>query len=312
MHTHSTEPWRHSHRFLGEKHEQHERRTWFVVGLTAAMMVIEIIGGTIFGSMAVVADGVHMSTHVAALSISALAYWFARRHAANARFSFGTGKIGELAGFSSAIILTLIGLMILFESVARLLSPVPIQFGEAAGIATAALLVNLVSAWLLFDEEHHHAGHADHDEEHPHGHAHDHNVRAAYFHVLADAMTSLLAIFGLLTGRFFGWVWMDPLIGIVGVFVIISWAATLIRASGAVLLDLVPSPRLEQAIRRRLEVAGDRVTDLHLWQLGPGHSALIAAIVSDHPQPPATYKSRLRGIPGLSHVTVEVHPCPDH
>src|SRR5436853_6813422 len=266
MHTHSIEQWRHSHVFLGEKHEQHERRTWLVVALTAAMMVIEIVGGAIFGSMAVLADGVHMSTHVAALSIAALAYWFARRHAANARFSLGTGKVGELAGFSSAIVLTLIALMILFESAARLMYPVPIQFGEAAGIAAVALLVNLVSAWLLFDEEHHHPGHADREDEHrsrhehaqthrqAHAHVHDHNLRAAYFHVLADALTSLLAILGLLSGRFFGWVWMDPLVGMVGPFVIISWAATLIRASGAVLLDLVPNARLEQAIRARLEV----------------------------------------------------------
>jgi cation diffusion facilitator family transporter len=322
MHTHSTEPWHHSHVFLGEKHEHHERRTWLVVALTAAMMIIEIVGGTIFGSMAVVADGFHMSTHVAALSIAALAYWVSRRQAGNARFAFGTGKIGDLAGFSSAIILSLIALMILAESALRLVYPVPIQFGEAAGIATVALAVNLVSAWLLFDEGHHdHAGHAAHDEAHhaghhghghAHGHAHDHNLRAAYFHVLADAMTSLLAIFGLLTGRFFGWIWMDPLVGIIGSFVIISWAVTLIRASGAVLLDLVPNARLEQAIRRRLEVAGDRVTDLHLWQVGPGHAALIAAIVSDHPQPPAAYKTRLDGIAGLSHVTVEVHPCPGH
>jgi cation diffusion facilitator family transporter len=318
MHTHSTEPWHHSHVFLGAKHEHHERRTWLVVALTAAMMLIEIVGGTIFGSMAVVADGFHMSTHLAALSIAALAYWAARRQADNARFAFGTGKIGDLAGFSSAIILSLIALMILAESALRLVHPVPIQFGEAAGIAAVALAVNLVSAWLLFDEgHHHHGGHADHDEAHQarhhgHGHAHDHNLRAAYFHVLADAMTSLLAIFGLLTGRFFGWIWMDPLVGIIGSFVIISWAVTLIRTSGAVLLDLVPNARLEQAIRRRLEVAGDRVTDLHLWQVGPGHAALIAAIVSDHPQPPAAYKTRLHELAGLSHVTVEVHPCPGH
>jgi cation diffusion facilitator family transporter len=324
MHTHSTEPWQHLHVFLGEKHEHYERRTWLVVALTAATMVIEVVGGTIFGSMAVVADGVHMSTHVAALSIAALAYWVARRHAANARFAFGTGKVGDLAGFSSAIILALIGLMILAESALRLVHPVPIQFGETAAIASVGLAVNLASAWLLFDEgHHHHHGHADHGEAHHahhhghghghgHGHAHDHNLRAAYFHVLADAMTSLLAIFGLLTGYLFGWIWMDPLVGIIGAFVILSWTVTLIRASGAVLLDRVPNASLEQAIRRRLEVAGDRVTDLHLWQLGPGHSALIAAIVSDHPQPPEAYKTRLAGIAGLSHVTVEVHPCPAH
>jgi cation diffusion facilitator family transporter len=318
MHIHSIEPWQHTHVFLGEKHEHHERRTWLVVALTAATMVIEVVGGTIFGSMAVVADGVHMSTHVAALSIAALAYWVARRHAGNARFAFGTGKVGDLAGFSSAIILALIGLMILVESALRLVHPVPIQFGEAAAIATVGLAVNLASAWLLFDEGHHHRhGQADHDgahhaNHHGHGHAHDHNLRAAYFHVLADAMTSLLAIFGLLSGYFLGWIWMDPLVGIVGAFVILSWTVTLIRVSGAVLLDRVPNASLEQAIRRRLEVAGDRVTDLHLWQLGPGHSALIAAIVSDHPQSPDAYKTRLTGIAGLSHVTVEVHPCPAH
>ena len=208
--------------------------------------------------------------------------------------------------------------MILAESVIRLVHPVPIQFGEAAAIATVGLAVNLASAWLLFDaEHHHHHGHVDYDEirhahGHGHSHAHDHNLRAAYFHVLADAMTSLLAIFGLLTGYFFGWIWMDPLVGIIGAFVILSWTVTLIRASGAVLLDRVPDASLEQAIRGRLELAGDRVTDLHLWQLGPGHSALIAAIVFDHPQPPDAYKTRLAGVAGLSHVTVEVHPCPDH
>src|SRR5262249_2162686 len=207
MHSHSIEPWRHPHVFLGEKHEQHERRTWSAVALTAAMMVIEIVGGTIFGSMAVVADGVHMSTHVAALSIAALAYWFARRHAANARFSLGTGKVGELAGFSSALVLALIALRILFECAVRLVYPVPIQFGEAAAIAGVALAINLVSAWLLFDEEHHHSGHGHaHAEDdggsgHGHAHAHDHNLRAAYFHVLADALTSLLAVIGLLRGR---------------------------------------------------------------------------------------------------------------
>src|SRR5262249_7470217 len=296
MHSHSIEPWRHPHVFLGEKHEQHERRTWSAVALTAAMMVIEIVGGTIFGSMAVVADGVHMSTHVAALSIAALAYWFARRHAANARFSLGTGKVGDLAGFSSALVLALIALMILFECAVRLVYPVPIQFGEAAAIAGVALAINLVSAWLLFDEEHHHSGHGhahaedDGGSRHRNAPAHAHNPRAGYFHVLVGALTSLLAVIGLLSGCLFGWVWMDPAVGIIGAFVILSWAATLIRASGAVLLDLVPNPRLEQAIRGRLETRGDRVTDLHLWQLGPGHAGLIAAVGSGHPETPRAYK----------------------
>jgi len=318
MHTHSLDQWHHGHVFLGEKHDRHERRTWFVVALTAATMVAEIIGGTLFGSMAVVADGVHMSTHMAALAIAALAYRFARRHAADARFSFGTGKLGELAAFASALILLLIALLIGYESVARFLNPIAIKYDEAIVIACIGLAVNLASAWLLADgdDDHHHHhhhghahGHADHDHHH---HARDHNIRAAYAHVLADAVTSVLAIGGLLIGRFFGLVWMDALVGIVGAGVIISWGVGLIRSSGAVLLDLVPSRGLADRVRERLEVEGDRVADLHLWQLGPGHAGLIAAVVSEHPRPPQTYKARLAGIAGLSHVTIEVHPCPDH
>jgi cation diffusion facilitator family transporter len=307
MHTHSLDQWHHAHVFLGEKHDRHERRTWFVVALTAATMVAEITGGTLFGSMAVVADGVHMSTHVAALAIAALAYRFARRHAADARFSFGTGKLGELAAFASALILLLIALVIAYESVTRFFHPVPIRYDEAIAVACIGLAVNLASAWLLADEDHHHAHGAD-----DHHHSHDHNIRAAYLHVLADAVTSLLAIGGLLMGRFYGFVWMDALVGIVGAGVIISWGLGLMRSSGAVLLDVVPSRRLAERVRARLEVGDDRVADLHLWQLGPGHAAVIASVVAEHPQAPQVYKARLAGITGLSHVTIEVHPCPDH
>jgi cation diffusion facilitator family transporter len=314
MHTHSLDQWHHGHVFLGEKHDRHERRTWFVVALTAATMVAEIIGGTLFGSMAVVADGVHMSTHMAALAIAALAYRFARRHATDTRFSFGTGKFGELAAFASALILLLIALLIGYETVARFLNPIAIKYDEAIAIACIGLAVNLASAWLLADDDDHHHGHAHGhaDDDHHHHHSRDHNIRAAYMHVLADAVTSVLAIGGLLIGRFFGLVWMDALVGIVGAGVIISWGVGLIRSSGAVLLDLVPSRGLADRVRERLEVEGDRVADLHLWQLGPGHAGLIAAVVSEHPQPPQTYKARLAGIAGLSHVTIEVHPCPDH
>jgi cation diffusion facilitator family transporter len=308
MHTHSLDQWHHAHVFLGEKHDRHERRTWFVVALTAATMVAEITGGTLFGSMAVVADGVHMSTHVAALAIAALAYRFARRHAADARFSFGTGKLGELAAFASALILLLIALAIAYESVNRFFHPVPIRYDEAIAVACIGLAVNLASAWLLSDEDHHHAHAADDD----HHHSHDHNIRAAYLHVLADAVTSLLAIGGLLMGRFYGFVWMDAVVGIVGAGVIISWGLGLMRSSGAVLLDVVPSRRLAERVRARLEVGDDRVADLHLWQLGPGHAAVIASMVAEHPQSPQVYKARLAGIAGLSHVTIEVHPCPDH
>ena len=332
MHTHSIEPWQHPHVFLGTKHDRHERRTWFVVALTAAMMVAEITGGTLFGSMAVVADGWHMSTHAGALTIAALAYRFARRHARDPRFSFGTGKVGELAAFCSAVILAMIAVAIGYEAVTRLFAPVAIDFAQATWLAAVGLGVNLASAWLLFDKDHHHAYHApaddhhdDHDHhdhahehghEHAHGHhqhhAHDSNIRAAYVHVLADAMTSVLAIVGLLAGRFYGWVFMDPLMALIGVGVILSWSFGLMRTSGTVLLDMVPDRHLAGAIRKRLEIDGDRVSDLHLWRLGPGHSGLIAAVVSDRPQAPSAYKQRLDGIAGLSHVTVEVHACEDH
>lgn len=316
MHSHSLETWQHSHVFLGAKHDRHERRTWFVVALTAAMMVAEIIGGTLFGSMAVVADGWHMSTHAGALTIAALAYRFARRHADDPRFTFGTGKFGELAAFASAVILALIAGLIGYEAARRLYAPVAIDFSEATWLAVAGLAVNLASAWLLFDGGHHHG----HEHTHGHGHSgghhhhreHDTNLRAAYIHVLADALTSVLAIVALLAGRFYGWVWMDPAMALIGVVVILSWSVGLIRASGAVLLDMVPDPKLATMIRTRLEVSGDRVSDLHLWRLGPGHVGLIAAVVSDRPKAPAIYKRRLQGLPGLSHITVEVHACEDH
>ncbi len=309
MHTHSLERWQHAHVFLGAKHDKHERRTWFVVALTAAMMVAEIVGGTVFGSMAVVADGWHMSTHAGALTIAALAYRFARRHARDPRFSFGTGKMGELAAFTSAVILALIAAAIGYEAVMRLYAPVAIHFEEATWLAVAGLAVNLVSAWLLFDEDHH-VHEAEHD--HAHHHVHDSNIRAAYVHVLADAMTSVLAIVALLAGRFYGWVFMDPLMALVGVCVILSWSFGLMRTAGMVLLDMVPDRHLAGTIRKRLEIGEDRVSDLHLWRLGPGHVGVIVSVVSDRPQAPAAYKERLEGIDGLSHVTVEVHACADH
>lgn len=320
MHSHTLAPWQHAHVFLGAKHDRHERRTWFVVGLTAVMMVAEIVGGTIFGSMAVVADGWHMSTHAGALAIAAFAYRFARHHAHDPRFTFGTGKVGELAAFTSAVVLALIALAIGYEAIMRLREPVPINFEQATWLAVIGLAVNLASAWLLHDEEHDHGHghHHAHDDDHGHydHHHHEHrdhhrdtNLRAAYVHVLADAMTSVLAIAALLAGRFYGWVWMDPLMALVGVAVILSWSVGLLRAAGAVLLDMVPDRRLAGTVRRRLEVDGDRVSDLHLWRLGPGHAGLIASVVSDQPQPPNVYKQRLDGIAGLSHVTVEVHMC---
>jgi len=309
MHGHAIERWQHTHVFLGSAHKRHERMTWTVVALTATMMLAEIVAGVLFGSMALLADGWHMSTHAAALAIAALAYRFARKHVHNSHFAFGTGKVGELAAFSSALILALIALLIGYESVIRVFSPVAIRFDEALIVAFIGLAVNLVSAWLLWDKHH---DHDDHGADEAHHHGHDTNIRAAYFHVLADALTSLLAIMALLSGRFFGWAWLDPAMGIVGAMVIANWSRGLMRASGAVLLDIVPSAKLPVTIRQRLEVEGDRVADLHVWRLGPGHSGLIAAVVSDHPQAADIYKQRLAGIAGLSHITIEVHACSEH
>ncbi|CAH1670072.1 CDF family Co(II)/Ni(II) efflux transporter DmeF [Chelatococcus asaccharovorans] len=328
MHSHALDKWQHEHVFLGERHQRNERRTWLVVGLTAAMMVVEIVGGAIYGSMALVADGWHMSTHAAALGIAALAYRFARTHAHDPRFSFGTGKVGELAAFASAMILLSVALMIGYESVLRLVSPVAIDFAQALPIAAVGLLVNLGSAWLLHDHDHggesgHHHGHDHshgahghghgHDDGHGHGHhGHDSNMRAAYIHVMADALTSVLAIVALIGGSLYGLTWLDPAMGLVGTAVILLWSVSLIRSAGAVLLDTIPNTALDGRVRERLEVSGDRVADLHLWRLGPGHTGVIATIISDAPQDPAAYKERLRHIPGLSHVTIEVQTCPDH
>jgi cation diffusion facilitator family transporter len=307
MHSHSVDQWTHDHVFLGPKHAHNERRTWIVVALTAIMMVGEIAAGWVFGSMALLADGWHMATHAAALGIAGAAYLFARQHVRNSRFAFGTGKFGDLAGFSSAIILGLIAVQIAYESAVRLVYPVPIAYAEAIAVAVLGLAVNLVSAWLLRDTHDH-----DHDHGHSHGHRHhDNNLRAAYVHVMTDAATSVLAIAALVTAMYTRWVWADPAVGIIGSAVIGSWAFGLIRDSGAVLLDVSVDKNLEAIIRDRLETKGDRVTDLHLWQVGPGHRAAVISVVSDDPLPPATYKRRLKGLRGLSHVTIEVELCQD-
>ena len=312
MHSHSIDQWTHDHVFLGAKHSHNERRTWFVVALTAAMMVGEIVTGWLSGSMALLADGWHMATHAAALGIAGLAYLFARQHARNAHFTFGTGKFGDLAGFASALILMMIALQVAYESVVRLFNPVQIAYGEAISVAVLGLAVNLVSAWFLRDDHDHHHGHSHEDQHHDHGHHHHHdnNLRAVYIHVMADAATSILAIAALLLAAYSGWAWADPLVGIVGSNVIASWAYGLIRAAGAVLLDVNADKNLERVIRDRIETKGDRVTDPHLWQVGPGHRAAVISVVSDNPLPPKTYKRRLGGLRGLSHVTIEVEICP--
>jgi len=312
MHAHTLDGWRHEHVFLGAHHSRNERRSWAVVALCGAMMAAEVAGGALFGSMALVADGLHMSTHAGALVIAAFAYAYARRHARDERFAFGTGKLGDLAAFASAIVLAMIAVLIGYESLGRLWHPVAIAFGEAIPIAALGLCVNLLSAWLLRDEhdEPHGHAHADDGEHHRHAHHADHNLRAAYVHVVADAAVSVLAIIALGGGLLLGWVWMDPLMGLIGALVIANWSWNLVRQSGAVLLDMRSDGGIAPEIARRLETGGDRVVDLHLWRIGPGHKAAVVSLVSDRPEPPASYKARLAGLAGLSHVTVEVQPCP--
>lgn len=411
-------PDEHHHVFLGMGHEQNERKTWAVIALCTAMMLVEIVGGTLFGSLALVADGLHMSTHAAAMLIAALAYTYARRHADDARFVFGTGKLGDLAGFSSAIVLAMIAVLIGYEAIARFMSPVPIHFTEAIPIAVVGLVVNVVSAWLLSGGEHHghshghdhgHAhsehGHASehreiatdrgtvelsifeqnapprfrltfaaqpftgnvsppsvetlrpdgarqsfsfadrHDywesieeipephefkvvlhvadgiheatfEEHSHEHtahsdhssaAHrDNSIRSAYIHVMADAAVSVLAITGLVLARSFGWMWMDPLAGIIGALVIANWSYSLVRDTGRILLDMNPDQSMTAKLRESIEADGDRLVDLHLWRLGPGHLGAVVSVITSKPRDCTFYRDRLKDFKSLSHVTVEV------
>ena len=314
MHFQSIDEFRHSHVFLGETHERNERKTWAVIAICAVMMFAEIVGGWWFGSVALIADGLHMSTHAGALLIAALAYTYSRHYANDARLTFGTGKFGDLAAFTSAIALAMIALLIGYESVDRLINPVSIAFNQAIPIAVVGLGVNLLSAYLLRDDHAHHHGHAhrhDHPHVHQNSHVHrDHNLRAAFVHVVADAAVSVLVIIGLLAGRQFGWVWMDPIMGLVATIVILSWSWTLIRSAGSILLDVCPDPPLARKIALRLEQGSDKVSDLHLWRVGPGHLAAVISIVSHDPRPPEQYKRRLSGLPGLSHVTIEVVRCP--
>jgi cation diffusion facilitator family transporter len=399
----SVAPPRHSHVFLGEGHEKSERKTWAVIWLCGGMMIAEIVSGLLFGSIALVADGMRMSTHAGALLLAALAYSYARRHADDARFTFGTGKLGDLAGFTSAIILAMIAVLIGYESVSRLFVPVPIHFVEAIPIAFFGLAVNIASAWLLSGGDHHHGhdhggGHG-HDKAHrlttasgavildvfedgvpprfrlraetgpalradaasvetvrpdgarqlfaladrgrylesideipephaftvhvrigverhtavftEHEHAHsgadqDNNMQAAVIHVFADAAVSVLVIVGLLLARAFGWLWMDPFAGVVGACVIASWSFGLIRDTGAILLDVNPDRGMAEKLRQVIEGEGDRVADLHLWRLGPGHLGAIISVITKQARDSGYYRTRLLDFPSLSHVTIEV------
>jgi len=321
MPTSTDDPLAHEHVFLGHAHDANERRTWVVVALTAAMMAGEIVAGSVFNSMALLADGWHMATHAGALGIAALAYRYARRHARDARFTFGTGKVGDLAGYTSAVVLGVVALLIAWEALARLRAPLPISFDEAIAVAVLGLLVNVASAAILArghphaepGHEHRPAG----DDRHGHApappgeaasHAHaDHNLRAAYLHVLADALTSILAITALVLGRWAGAAWLDPVMGLVGALVIARWSFQLLRDTGRVLLDAAAGGRAAAEIRRAIAAReGERLSDLHLWRVGPGHVAAIVSVVSERGSSADEVRAALAAVPGLAHLTVEV------
>jgi cation diffusion facilitator family transporter len=313
---HRTEQTRfhHSHDFVHD-FSRAERRTRVVIGITVAMMLLEITAGILSNSMALLADGWHMSTHAIAFVMAAIAYHFTRRHASDARFSFGTGKIGVLGGYSSAIVLSMIALAMAGESVHRFFTPLSIHFNEAIAIAGLGLCVNLVCAFLLKDDphQHHHPAH-DHGSESTGSHHHDLNLRAAYVHVLADAFTSVLAISALASGKFFGWAWLDPVVGIVGSGVVFSWAYALLRDTGTVLLDVtLETSDLPAEIRRAVESDGDSVvTDLHIWQVSSGKFAAIVSIVAHEPKSCEAYRALLQEHEELVHVTIETQHCHDH
>jgi cation diffusion facilitator family transporter len=292
----------HDHVFLGSSHDENARRTLWVVALTAVMMVGEIFAGYLTGSMALLADGFHMATHAGALSVAATAYAYAKRHAGSSRFSFGTGKVGDLAGFASALVLGLISLGIGVESVLRLFQPIKVAFGTATWIACVGLAVNIASA-LLLSGGHSHGHDHSHDHRH-HGKARDNNLRSAYVHVLADALTSVLAITALLSGRYLGWVWMDPVMGIVGAIVIGRWSWTLMRDTAAVLLDTADT-HVADEVRELVEAPGDaKITDLHVWRVGPEAHAAIVEVASRVSA--AALRDRLKSVHEIAHLTVAV------
>lgn len=314
MHIYTLNKWQHDHDFT-PLDASNERRTLSVVLLTAGMMGLEITAGAIFGSMALLADGWHMGTHAAALGITLFAYRFARRQAKNPRYTFGAGKISVLGGFTSAVVLQVIAILMGIESIGRLLAPQPIRFGEAIAVAVLGLAVNLVSVRLLGAGHHpeHSKDNPDHDDQDHHEEqrsSSDHNLKAAYLHVLADALTSVLAIIALVAGSFLGWIWLDALMGIVGSLVISVWAIGLLRETGHILLDGQASEDLVAKVRALLEADADtRVVDLHIWQVSEHDAAAIISLVTHYPRPVSHYRSLLAELPALAHVTIEVNVC---
>jgi len=302
MHIHTLKRWKHGHDFAVIV-EHGQKRAIQVLALTAVTMIVEIVAGLAFSSMALLADGWHMGTHVAAFAITIFAYRYAKRHAGSARFAFGTGKVSVLGGFASAVALVVVALVMALESVQRILAPQEIRFNEAIGVACLGLTINLISALLL--QAHH--GHSEHED---HAHHHDHNLRAAYIHVLADALTSVLAIGALLFGKFLGWHWLDPVMGIVGAGVISRWAYGLLKDTSVILLDGSADDGTIGEMKQALESNSDnRVADLHVWKVGPNDYAAEISLVTHFPKDPGHYKTLLSDFDILSHVTIEVNPC---
>lgn len=303
MHIHTLENWQHSHDFSIENRKG-ERRTRYVLILTACTMVVEIIAGSVFASMALLADGWHMGTHVAAFMITIFAYRYARKHAKNPAYAFGTGKVSVLGGFASAIALAVVALIMLLESIQRIIDPQTIQFNEAIAVASLGLLVNIVSALLLKDDHQHHT----HNDEHHHHH--DHNLQAAYLHVLADALTSLLAIVALVSGKYFGWDWLDPIMGMVGAIIITRWSYGLLKQTSPILLDGSIAQEYQLAIKESIEKDSDnRISDLHIWKVGANHYAAIISLVTHFPKNTEYYKGLLSEFQQLAHITIEVNAC---
>lgn len=308
MHTEAQHHWTHDHTFGQDQRKPGETRTWIVIALTALTMVVEIWAGLKYGSMALLADGLHMASHASALAIAAYAYVYARKQADDPRFSYGTGKVNSLAGFASAVLLAAFALLMAWESIQRLISPTAIAFDQAIIVAVIGLVVNIVSAQVLIppgqNGERHHAGHGHHH--------HDHNLKAAYLHVIADALTSVLAIAALSMGKLVGLVWMDPVMGLVGAALIVRWSYGLLKDSSAVLLDRQASPEISDKVRQLIEADSDaRITDLHVWSIGPGVTAATVALVASDPEIPDHYKEIVCKEIDLDHITIEVHRCND-
>lgn len=302
MHVHTLKKWQHSHDYA-VKNDKGEQRTKFVLIFTAVTMVVEIIAGSAYGSMALLADGWHMGTHVAAFVIAIFAYRYARKHAADPAYAFGTGKVNVLGGFASAVALAVVALVMLVESLQRIVDPHVIRFSEAITVACVGLLVNVISAFLLKDD-HRHAHDHDHRDQH------DHNLQAAYLHVLADAMTSLLAIVALSAGKFWGWNWLDPVMGVVGAAIITRWSYGLLKQTSPILLDASIEEEYQSSIKEAIEQDADnRISDIHVWKIGANHYAATIAIVTHFPNTTAHYKRLLRNFHKISHVTIEVNEC---